>query len=85
MAEGVAAGPCHDPADVIADPHLRARNMVVAMERTDGVADPVLLPGNPVKLSKVPERPEVRVPWTGEHTAEVLREDLGIGEGTAGR
>ena len=85
MAEGVAAGPCHDAADVIADPHLRARNMVVAMERTDGVDQPVLLPGNPVKLSKVPERPERRVPWTGEHTDEVLREELGIGDQVPGR
>ena len=78
MAEGVAAGPCHDAADVVADPHLRGRNMVVEMPRTDGVETPVRLPGNPVKLSKVPERPEARVPWTGEHTHDVLRDELGL-------
>ncbi len=41
-------------------------------------ADPVLIPGNPVKLSKVAEGPETRPPWVGEHTAEVLRADLGL-------
>jgi crotonobetainyl-CoA:carnitine CoA-transferase CaiB-like acyl-CoA transferase len=48
------------------------------MPRTDGVDEPVLIPGNPVKLSKVTEGPETRVPWVGEHTAEVLREELGL-------
>ena len=43
--------------------------MLVEMERTDGVEQPVLIPGNPVKLSKVAEGPETRVPWVGEHTA----------------
>jgi crotonobetainyl-CoA:carnitine CoA-transferase CaiB-like acyl-CoA transferase len=40
----------------------------------------VLVPGNPVKLSKVTEGPETRVPWVGEHTASVLTEELGLGE-----
>ncbi len=52
--------------------------MLVEMPRTDGVADPVLVPGNPVKLSKVSEGPETRVPWVGEHTAAVLRAELGL-------
>ena len=55
--------------DVIAEPHVVARNMLVELPRTDGVDDPVLIPGNPVKLSKVAEGPETRVPWVGEHTA----------------
>jgi crotonobetainyl-CoA:carnitine CoA-transferase CaiB-like acyl-CoA transferase len=78
MSAGVAAGPCHDAAEVIADPHLRKRRMVVEMERTDGVEAPVLVPGNPVKLSQAPEPPEGRVPWLGEHTEEVLRTELGL-------
>jgi crotonobetainyl-CoA:carnitine CoA-transferase CaiB-like acyl-CoA transferase len=48
------------------------------MDRVDGVEEPVLLPGNPVKLSKVDEGPETRVPWLGEHTREVLRAELGL-------
>ncbi|MBV8982938.1 MAG: CoA transferase, partial [Acidimicrobiia bacterium] len=78
MAAGVAAGPCLASHEVIADPHLAARNMLVAMPRTDGVEEPVLIPGNPVKLSNVPEDEEDRVPWVGEHTQSVLREELGL-------
>ena len=52
--------------------------MLVEMPRTDGVDDPVLVPGNPVKLSKMAEGPETRVPWVGEHTEDVLRERLGL-------
>jgi crotonobetainyl-CoA:carnitine CoA-transferase CaiB-like acyl-CoA transferase len=77
-AAGVAAGPCHDAAEVTADPHLAARNMLVEMARTDGVDDAVIVPGNPVKLSKMAEGPETRVPWVGEHTDEVLRRELGL-------
>jgi crotonobetainyl-CoA:carnitine CoA-transferase CaiB-like acyl-CoA transferase len=77
MAEGVAAGPCHDAEDLVADPHLQGRNMVVELSRPDG-GSPVLVPGNPVKLSKVPEPVEDRVPWTGEHTADVLAAELGL-------
>jgi crotonobetainyl-CoA:carnitine CoA-transferase CaiB-like acyl-CoA transferase len=78
MAAGVAAGPCLEAGEVIADPHIAARNMLVAMPRTDGVDDPVLIPGNPVKLSNVPEDGEERVPWVGEHTCDVLRTELGL-------
>jgi crotonobetainyl-CoA:carnitine CoA-transferase CaiB-like acyl-CoA transferase len=76
--EGVAAGPCLDAGEVVEDPHLAARNMVVEVERTDGVAQPLRLPGNPVKLSKMAEGPEARMPWVGEHTAGVLRDELGL-------
>jgi formyl-CoA transferase len=77
---GVVAGPSNHAADVIADPHVAARHMLVEMPRTDGGADPVLVAGNPVKLSKVSEGPETRVPWVGEHTAEVLTAELGLGD-----
>jgi formyl-CoA transferase len=77
-AAGIAAGPSNHAPDVIADPHLAARDMLVEVPRTDGVEEPVLVPGNPVKLSKVAEGPETRVPWVGEHTAAVLGEELGL-------
>lgn len=75
---GVAAGPSNFATDVIQDPHVAARNMLVEMERTDGVEEPVLIPGNPVKMSKVMEGPETRVPWVGEHTEEILRAELDL-------
>jgi crotonobetainyl-CoA:carnitine CoA-transferase CaiB-like acyl-CoA transferase len=79
-AAGVAAGPCFHSSDVITDPHLERRHMIVEMERIDGGEQPVLIPGNPVKLSKMAEGPETRVPWTGEHTREVLTSELGLSE-----
>jgi len=78
-AAGVACGPCLDAHEVIASEHTAARQMLVAMDHTDG-GPPVLVPGNPVKLSKVPAAPETHVPWTGEHTTEVLRAELGLSD-----
>jgi crotonobetainyl-CoA:carnitine CoA-transferase CaiB-like acyl-CoA transferase len=75
---GIAASPCQSSAEVRVDPHLTARNMLVEMERVDGVDKPVLIPGNPVKMSAVAEGPETRIPWVGEHTFSVLHEELGL-------
>ncbi len=77
-AAGIAAGPCFRDDEVVHDPHVAARNMLVEMPRTDGVAEPVLIPGNPVKLTQVAQGPETRVPWLGEHTDEVLTAELGL-------
>ena len=84
-AVGIAAGPSNSAPDLIADPHVAIRNMLVEMPRTDTAPDgspldPVLIPGNPVKMSKVAEGPETRVPWVGEHTAEVLRAELDLSD-----
>jgi crotonobetainyl-CoA:carnitine CoA-transferase CaiB-like acyl-CoA transferase len=79
-SNGLVAGPSFSAPEVIADPHIAARNMLVELPRTDGVPDPVLIPGNPVKMSKVAEGPETRVPWIGEHTDEVLKADLGMSD-----
>jgi formyl-CoA transferase len=75
---GIVAGPSNRAPDVIADPHVAARHMLVEMPRTDGVETPILVPGNPVKMSKVMEGPETRFPWVGEHTADVLAAELGL-------
>jgi crotonobetainyl-CoA:carnitine CoA-transferase CaiB-like acyl-CoA transferase len=77
-AAGIAAGPCFTDEEVVHDEHVAARHMLVEVPRTDGVAEPVLVPGNPVKLSEVAEGPETRVPWLGEHTDEVLSAELGL-------
>jgi crotonobetainyl-CoA:carnitine CoA-transferase CaiB-like acyl-CoA transferase len=75
---GLAAGPCLKAPEVIADEHLHNRNMLFALDRTDDVPDPVIIPGNPVKLSDVPELPDARPPWLGEHTDATLRAELGM-------
>lgn len=77
-AAGIAAGPCFTDEEVVHDPHLEARAMLVEMPRTDGVDQPVLVPGNPVKMTAVADGPETRVPWLGEHTDQVLGTELGL-------
>ena len=46
-AAGIAAGPSNHAPDVIADPHVAARNMLVEMPRTDGVDRAGAGPGQP--------------------------------------
>lgn len=78
-AAGIAAAPVFEAADVIDDPHVAARHMMVEIPRPDADT-PVLTPGNPVKMSAVSEGPDTRPPWLGEHTDEVLAAELGLGE-----
>jgi crotonobetainyl-CoA:carnitine CoA-transferase CaiB-like acyl-CoA transferase len=75
---GIAAGPCFRDEEVVNDEHVAAHDMIVELPRPDGVEQPVLVPGNPIKLSRVQEGPETRVPWLGEHTDEVLAAELGL-------
>jgi crotonobetainyl-CoA:carnitine CoA-transferase CaiB-like acyl-CoA transferase len=78
-AAGLAAGPCLADEEVVVDPHVAARGMLMEIARTDGVAQPVLLPGNPVRMSAVPSQPAGRrPPWLGEHTTAVLAAELGM-------
>lgn len=78
-AAGVAAGPCFSDEQVVHDPHVAAHDMLVEVPRPDGVEPPLLVPGNPIKLSKMAEGPETRMPWLGEHTDDVLEQELGLG------
>ncbi|MBP6013036.1 MAG: CoA transferase [Alphaproteobacteria bacterium] len=48
-AAGVPCGPINDVAQVLADPHVRSRNMVVTMQDAD--IGELKLAGNPMKLS----------------------------------
>lgn len=77
-AAGIAASPIQTSPEVRRDPHVLQRNMLIEMERTDGEEPPLLIPGNPIKMSKVAEGPDVRMPWIGEHTRSVLHEELGL-------
>jgi crotonobetainyl-CoA:carnitine CoA-transferase CaiB-like acyl-CoA transferase len=77
-AAGLVAGPVATDEEVVADPHLAGRNMLVEHPRSDGGGQPVLIPGLPVKFAEVSEGPESRVPWLGEHTDAVLSGELGL-------
>lgn len=75
--EGIAAGESNSSREIVKDEHVAVRDMLVELPRPDG-GDPILVPGNPVKMSRTPQGPETRVPWLGEHTDEVLRSELGL-------
>jgi crotonobetainyl-CoA:carnitine CoA-transferase CaiB-like acyl-CoA transferase len=46
--KAVPCGPINDIAAVVADPHVRARHMIVSVD--DPVAGRLEMPGNPIKL-----------------------------------
>jgi len=75
---GVASGMVNRAEDVMTDDHVRSHNMIVSTPRPKGDGEPILAVGNPVKLSEMPETPDTRMPWVGEHTDQVLREELGL-------
>jgi len=77
---GVAAGPCLGPEDIISNPHVQSHDMLVEVERPDG-DEPLLVVGNPIKLSETPEAETTRWPTLGQHTEAILNEDLGMSAG----
>ena len=72
-AAGVPCGPINDVAQVLADPQVRARNMVVSVEDPD--AGRIEIAGNPIKLSSHPD-PTSRgpVPDLDSSRAQILSE-----------
>lgn len=72
MAEaGVPCGACQDTGEVLSDPHLKARDMIVEVEHP--IRGRYLTAGNPIKLSGS-SVPITTPPLLGEHTAEILAE-----------
>ncbi|WP_415840941.1 CaiB/BaiF CoA transferase family protein, partial [Nocardiopsis rhodophaea] len=70
-----AVGPVYDFADILDDPHLKARDAVVEVPDPDLGA--VRMPGLPFRLSRTPGAIRSAGPGLGEHTGEVLAE-IGI-------
>jgi formyl-CoA transferase len=70
-AAGVPAGAVLDTGEVLADPHLHAREMIVEVEHP--VRGKYLTVGNPIKLSASTTTIGPS-PLLGEHREEILRE-----------
>jgi crotonobetainyl-CoA:carnitine CoA-transferase CaiB-like acyl-CoA transferase len=69
---GIPCGPINDYAQVFADPHIRARGLIIETDHpTLGRLQTL---GTPVKLSRTPATPGRPAPLLGQHTADVLRE-----------
>ena len=73
---GVPCGACQDTGEVLADPHLKAREMIVDVEYpARGTYQTV---GCPIKLSDSPVAVS-RPPLLGEHTDALLGSLCGVG------
>jgi crotonobetainyl-CoA:carnitine CoA-transferase CaiB-like acyl-CoA transferase len=75
----VPFGPVNTAADIYADPHVAARDMLVEVEHP-GSAAPVTIASTPIRMTLTPGGVARRAPLTGEDTDEVLAA-LGLGGG----
>ncbi len=76
----VPAGPVNNLEQVFTDPQILHRGMRLAMDYPGARGGEVELIGNPVKFSQTPVDYRHPPPKVGEHTDEVLKELLGLGE-----
>jgi CoA:oxalate CoA-transferase len=73
---GIMCGPVNNIAQVVADPHIREREMVVEVEHPR--AGKLKVTGTPMKFSRTPCQIEKACPDIGEQTGEVLSTLLGM-------
>ena len=73
----VPAGPIYSVADIMEDPHYRAREMFHRVE-IDG--EPLVLPAMSPRLDSTPGGTEWPGPELGSHNREILEERLGLGK-----
>lgn len=70
-------GPVNDAADLFADPHTAARNMLVEVEQP-GSAHRFVITNTPIRMTKTQGGVTTRAPLLGEHTDKILA-DAGFG------
>jgi succinyl-CoA---D-citramalate CoA-transferase len=77
VAAEVPAGPIYSAAEMAADPHFKARDMLLGLAvAVEGEPEEVLFPGVVPKLGQQPGRVRWLGPELGEHTSAVLADVL---------
>ena len=70
LAGRVPVGPVNDAPALFADPHLKARRMLVALDQP-GSTRPGVFAGPPIHMSATPPSVYRRAPILGEHSEEI--------------
>lgn len=78
LAHGVPVAPVLTTKEIVASPHVKAREMLVEVEHP--VIGKEVLVNSPIKLSKTMPGISSPAPTLGQHTKEVLKELLGYNE-----
>jgi CoA:oxalate CoA-transferase len=72
----VPCGPIMNIEQVVNDPHVKARNMIVEQEHPE--FGKFLIPGVPIKFSKTPASIKSFAPSIGEHNLEFYGKEFGL-------
>ena len=75
---GIPVGPVQNIAEVAADPQVNGRGMFVDVDHP--ALGWVKFAGNPIKLSRTPVVSAVSPPDLGQHSADVLKQVLGMSD-----
>lgn len=73
---GIMCGPVNDIAQVVNDPHVQEREMIVEVEHPR--VGKLKVTGTPMKFNRTPCKIEKACPDVGEHTLEILCGMLGM-------
>jgi crotonobetainyl-CoA:carnitine CoA-transferase CaiB-like acyl-CoA transferase len=77
-AAKVPCGAINNLAEVFADEHVQARQMVNTWQHP--IQPDLKLVASPIKMSRTPVRQDMAPPLLGQHTDDVLRDVLGYSD-----
>jgi formyl-CoA transferase len=75
LGAGVPAGPLNDVKTILDDPHVASRGLI---HQVDFLGAALRMVGSPVQFSHSPTVSPIAPPTLGQHTADILRTELGM-------
>lgn len=75
LGDKLPIAPIKDVTQVVEDPQIKSRDMIIEVEYPQGKVGMV---GQPIKLSETPANPVGLAPTVGQHNFEVFTEMLGL-------